>query len=135
MKVTAEELAKQLNGFDISDNFTKGVINIAKNSNLVIVSAIGDDTIIFSGSLKDEFDLLHGGQIFMSKEKGIGGSDEFIPYLKQSVKKDRKLIEVFWNKNGLFKWKFLTLIKHSTYDLKSNGRSFCKGIIFNLNDI
>lgn len=129
-KISAEELAKQLNGFDVNDSFTKSVINIAKNSNLVIVSAIGDDTIIFSGSLKDEFDLLHGGQIFMAKEGG-----EYIPYKKQSQDKSRKVIEVFWDKHSVFKWKFLTLIKHVTYDLKKDGRSFCKGIIFNLNDI
>ncbi len=130
MKVTAEELANQLNGFDVSDNFTKSVINIAKNSNLVIVSAIGDDTIIFSGSLKDEFDLLHGGQIFMAKE-----GNEYIPYTKQSQDKTRKLIEVFWDRHAVFKWKFLTKIKHVTYDIKKEGRSFCKGIIFNLDDI
>lgn len=130
IKVTSEELAKQLNGFDVDDSFTKSVINIAKNSNLVIVSAIGDDTIIFSGSLKDEFDLLHGGQIFMAKE-----GDEYIPYRKQSIDKSRKVIEVFWDKHSLFKWKFLTLIKHATYDLKKDGKSFCKGIIFNLNDV
>jgi len=130
IKVTPEELAKQLNGFDVDDSFTKSVINIAKNSNLVIVSAIGDDTIIFSGSLKDEFDLLHGGQIFMAKE-----GDEYIPYRKQSIDKSRKVIEVFWDKHSLFKWKFLTLIKHVTYDLKKDGKSFCKGIIFSLNDV
>jgi len=130
MKTTAEELAKELNGFDVADRFTKGVINLAKNSNLVIVSAIGDDTIIFSGSLKDEFDLLHGGQIFMAKE-----GSECIPYLRQNQDKSRKVIEVFWDKHSLFKWKFLTLIKHVTYDLKKDGKSFCKGIIFNLSDI
>jgi len=130
MKITADELAKQLNGFDVNDSFTKAVINLAKNSNLVIVSAIGDDTIIFSGSLKDEFDLLHGGQIFMARE-----DNEYIPYTKQSKDKTRKVIEVFWDKHAVFKWKFLTLIKHSTYDIKKDGRSFCKGIIFNLNDI
>jgi len=130
MKITAEELAKELNGFDVADRFTKGVINLAKNSNLVIVSAIGDDTIIFSGSLKDEFDLLHGGQIFMAKE-----GDEYVPYTKQDINKSRKVIEVFWDKHSLFKWKFLTLIKHVQYDLKKDGRSFCKGIVFSLNDV
>ena len=129
-KITAEELAKELNGFDVNDSFTKRVINTAKYNNLVIVSAIGDDTIIFSGSLKDEFDLLHGGQIFMAKE-----GDEYVPYTKQDANKSRKVIEVFWDKHSLFKWKFLTRIKHVTYDLRKDGKSFCKGIIFNLNDV
>lgn len=130
MKVTSDELAKKLNNFNSEDSFTRGVIKLAKDSNLVIVSAIGNDTIVFHGAITDDFDLFHGGQIFMAKE-----GDEYIPYLKQNALKNRKLIEVFWNKNGLFKWKFLTLIKHSTYDLKKDGRSFCKGIIFNINDI
>lgn len=129
-KVTAEELAKELNGFDVNDSFTKTVINIAKNSNLVIVSAVGDDTIIFSGSLKDEFDLLHGGKIFMAKE-----GCEYIPYTKNNPDKTRKVIEVNWERHAVFKWKFLTLIKHVTYDLRKDGKSFCKGIIFNLDDV
>lgn len=129
-KITAAELAIQLNGFNVEDSFTRNVIKLAKDSNLVIVSAIGDDTITFSGAVTDEFDLLHGGQIFMAKE-----GDEYIPYTKQSKDKSRKVIEVFWNRHGLFRWKFLTLITHSVYDLKKEGRSFCKGIIFNVNDI
>lgn len=129
-KVTAEELALELNNFKAEDSFTRGVIKLAKDSNLVIVSAIGDDTIVFHGAITDDFDLFHGGQIFMAKE-----GNEYIPYLKQNESKSRKLIEVFWSGNGLFKWKFLTLIKHSTYDLRKDNRSFCKGIIFNLNDV
>ena len=129
-KITAAELAIQLNGFNVEDNFTRNVIKLAKDSDLVIVSAIGDDTITFSGAVTDEFDLLHGGQIFMAKE-----GNEYIPYTKQNKDKSRKQIEVFWNRHGLSRWKFLTLINHSVYDLKKDGKSFCKGIIFNVNDI
>jgi len=81
-------------------------------------------------ALTDEFELFKGGNIFMAKE-----GNEYLGYLKQSSDCSRKKIEVFWNKNGLFKWKFLTLIKHFTYDLKRDGRSFCKGIVFSLDDI
>ncbi len=129
-RVTAEELASKLNGFDIEVKFTRNVIKLAKDSDLIIVSAIGDDTIRFSGALTDEFDLRHGGQIFMDKE-----GNEYIPYLRQNQNNTRKIIKVFWDGKSLFRWKFLTLIKHVTYDLKREGKCFCKGIIFNINDI
>lgn len=129
-KITAEELALSLNQHNLEEGFTKYIVNLARNSNLVIVSAIGDDTIVFSGALKDEFDLLHGGQIFVAKD-----NLEHILYTRQNEQKTRKKIEVFWDKHNSFKWKFLTLIKHSTYDLKKNGKNFCKGFVFNLNDI
>lgn len=128
--ITSVELSELLNGFNVEDKFTRNIVKIAKDSNLVIVSAIGDDTITFSGALTDEFDLLHGGMIFLSKEDG-----EYLPYLRQNKDKTRSAIEVFWEKHSYFKWKFLTLIKHTTYDLKKDNKNFCKGIIFNLNDI
>jgi hypothetical protein len=57
-KISAEELAKQLNGFEVDDSFTKSVINSAKYSNLVIVSAIGDDTIILIYFTADRYSWL-----------------------------------------------------------------------------
>ena len=80
IKVSAEELAIELNGFDISDRFTSGLVKLAKNSNLIIISALGNDTVILSGAVTDEFDLLHGGQIFMAKE-----DNECIPYTKNNA--------------------------------------------------
>jgi hypothetical protein len=129
-KVTPQELSELLNGFNVEDKFTRNIVKIAKDNKLVIVATIGDDTVTFSGAITDEFDMFHGGKIFLQKE-----DNEFIPYTRNNEAKTRKSIEVFWDKHSLFKWKFLTLIKHTTYDLKRGGRSFCKGIIFNLNDI
>ena len=134
-KLTAQELALLLNGFNSEDNFTRHIVKTAKDSGLVIVATIGDDTVTFSGAITDEFDLFHGGKIFMAKENSICGDVEYIPYLKNNESKSRKQIEVFWERHSYFKWKFLTLIKHTTYDLKKDGKNFCKGIIFSLNDI
>lgn len=129
-KITAEELALSLNCHNLEEGFTKYIINLARNSNLVIVSAIGDDTIVFSGALKDEFDLLHGGQIFLDKE-----DNECTSYTRQNVDKTRKKIEVLWDKHSYCKWKFITLIKHSTYNLNRGGKGFCKGFIFSTDSI
>jgi hypothetical protein len=129
-KVSTQELASLLNGFDADDRFTRSVVKLAKDSGLIIISALGNDTVILSGAVTDEFDLLHGGQIFISND-----NNECMPYTKNNADKTRKQIEVFWEEHSYYKWKFLTLIKHSTYDLKKGGKPFCKGIIFSVTSI
>lgn len=129
-KITADDLAIMLNGFNIEDSFTRSIVKLAKNNDLVILSSLGNDTVILSGAITDEFDLIHGGQIFLEKE-----NNEYIPYTRNNPDKTRKKIEAFWEEYGYYKWKFLTLIKHSSYNLNRKGNVFCKGIIFNINDI
>lgn len=125
---TAAELAELLNNFNIEDSFTKHAIKIAKDNNLVIITAISNDTITLSGSLVDEFDMLNGGGIFMARE-----GEEYIPFTKMAP--GRKKIEVFFEKYKLYNWKFVTLIPHSTFDVKRNGKCYCKAIVFSLNYI
>lgn len=129
-KLTTEELSLLINGSKSEDRFTKYVIKMAKDNNLVIVYTIGDDTVMFCGAVTDEFDMLHGGKIFLAIEDG-----ECIPYTKNNASKTRKVIEVFWENHSFYKWKFLTLIKHSCYDLKKDNKNFCKGIVFSLDSI
>jgi len=146
---TSEELAKSLNNRDSSDPYTKYVVKTAKENGLVIVSAIGDDTITLCGGITDEFYLVKGGDIFIAKEvvaeRNYIGSDgikrveksytEYIPYVKQNEAKTRKKINVFWEEHRLFTWKFLTTIPNHTFDIKCNGKNFCKGMVFSLKDI
>lgn len=141
---TSELLAKSLNGIETED-YTKNVIRLAKDSKLVIVSAIGDDTITFCGAITDEFYLVKGGDIFIAKEEVPATSyagkilekayTDYVPYRKQSVNNDRKKINVFWEERAYFTWKFITTIPHNMFDIKKNGKNFCKGIVFSLNDI
>lgn len=142
---TSEELAKSLHPWNFEDSFTKHVCRTAKENNLIIVSAIGNDTITFTGALTDEFYLVKGGNIFMAKETVPAIYEdgrilhkeyvEYVPYKKQGVNNDRKKIEIFWEEYKLFTWKFLTLIPHHTFEIKKNNKNFCKGIVFSLNDI
>jgi len=146
---TSKALADSLNGFNAEDSFTKNVIRLAKDSKLVIVSAIGDDTITLCGGITDEFYLVKGGDIFIAKETipehpyiGCDGVKcveksyiDYVPYIKQNEAKSRKRITVIWEEYRFFTWKFITTIPHSTFDMKKNGKNFCKGIVFSLTDI
>lgn len=124
MVVTHKELVLLINGHNHEDKMTKFVMKTARENNLVIVSAIGDDTIQFDGAFKDEVDLFRGGQIFLEKD-GI--------YTK--MRDGRKVINVFWEENRLFLWKFLTLVPHSKFVIKKNNKNWCEGIVICLNDI
>ena len=88
--VTYEELAKLIDGHNQEDQLTKYVMKIARDNHLIIVSAIGDDTISFDGAFHDEADLFRGGDIYIA-EDGV--------YTRPG--QDRVKINVFWENNGL----------------------------------
>lgn len=121
---THQELAMLINGHNHDDSFTKYVMKIARENNLVIVSAIGDDTIQFDGVFHDEIDLFRGGDIYVTEE-GIF----------TRPKEDRVKINVFWEDKGLCVWKFLTIIPHSKFNINKSKKKWCEGIVFCLNDL
>jgi hypothetical protein len=121
---TYEELAKLINGHNYEDSFTKYVMKIARDNSLVIVSAIGDDTIQFDGAFHDEIDLFRGGDVYVTEE-GI--------FTKP--KEGRIKINVFWEDRGLCVWKFLTIIPHYKFIINKDSRRWCEGIVFCLKDL
>lgn len=125
--ITSAELAAKLDGHNTEDKFTRYVIKLAKDSDLVIVSCVGNDTVVFNGAMTEDFDLFRGGKIFMDKDG--------LAYTKQCVNKRRKPIEAFWEEYKLYTWKFLTLIPHEKYVIKKNSKNWCQGIIFSMNDV
>lgn len=128
--MTSLELSTELNGRDADDKFTRYVVKISKENKLVIVTAIGRDTVFFNGAITEEFDLFKGGAIYLIKE-----GNEYVAYTKQSDKGDRKKIEAFYESSRIFQWSFRTLIPHSTFDVKKGDKNFCKAIVFSLEDV
>ena len=121
---TYEELAKLINIHNYEDSFTKYVMKIARENNLVIVSAVGDDTVQFDGAFHDEIDLFRGGEVYVTEE-GIF----------TRPKEGRSRIDVFWEDRGLCVWKFLTIIPHSKFIINRGNKKWCEGIVFCLNDL
>jgi hypothetical protein len=125
--INSQELATLLDGFNHEDRFTKHTLKIARESGLIIVSSIGDDTVVFNGAMTEEFDLFQGGDIFMDKDG--------FAYTRQKVDKSRKKITSIWEDKSVFKWKFITSIPNSCFSIKRAGKNYCKGIIFNTKDV
>lgn len=123
-RTTYEDLAKLITGHNYDDSFTKYVMKIARENNLVIVSAVGDDTVQFDGTFHDEIDLFRGGNVYVTSE-GI--------FTKP--KDGRVKINVFWEDKGLCVWKFITTIPHSKFNINRNGKKWCEGIVFSLSNL
>lgn len=130
MQITHVELAALIGTFDYEDKFTQNVIKTATLNGLVIVTAIGDDVIKFQGSIKDEADCLHGGDVFLARE-----GEEVIVFKKQCPDKTRIKIQGVWEKYRTYTWKFRTLLPHSKFTLNRNGKKWCEGIVFSVKDI
>ncbi len=131
MKVTHSELAQIIknNGdCNYEDSFTKGLLKIARDSRLVILTTIGDDVLSFQGFFKDEADGYKGCDLYLRMEDG-----ECFVYTKK--KEGCKKISAFWEEYRVYKWRFLTLIPHSKFVVKRNGKNFSESIIFSVDDI
>jgi len=130
-KVTHSELAKiilEKGECNSEDSFTKHLLKIARDSRLVILTAIGDDVLSFQGFFKDEADCLKGGDLYLRME-----DDECVVYTKK--KEGCKKIQSFWEEYRVFKWRFITLIPHSKFAVNKGGKKWCESIIFSVDDI
>ena len=122
--VTYEELAKLINGHNFEDKMTKYVMKVARDNNLVILSAIGNDTIELNGIIHDEIDLLHGGKIFMEEDGAYTRPGE-----------NRVVINSFWDGTKTCMWTFLTKIPHAKFTINKNNKRWCEGIVFKLDNL
>lgn len=123
--VTYTQLAQLIDCHNHEDKMTKYVVKTARDNNLIIMMAVGDnDTIQFDGAFFDEADLHKGGDVFIAKDGVYTKSGE-----------GRKKINVFWEEHRIFLWRFLTNIPHEKFTVKKCGKNWCQGIVFSLNDV
>ena len=130
-KVTHADLVQMIkdNGdCNYEDKFTKHLLKVARDNRLVILTTIGDDVLSFQGFFKDEADGYKGSDLYLRMEDG-----ECIVYTKK--REGCKKISAFWEEYRVYKWRFLTLIPHSKFVVKRNGKNFSESIIFSVDDI
>ena len=128
-RITHSELAKMLDGHNYEEGFTKYVTKIARDNKLIMLTAIGDDVLKFSGLFNEEADCFRGGDVFLKIEDG-----ECVVYTKK--KDGSKKVQSFWNEHTYsYSWKFLTLIPHSKFCIRRNNKKWCEAIIFSVDDV
>jgi len=128
-----KEFAKSISGKEYGyQQFTKEEIETAKENGFVIVYGVSDNLIEFEGTMSEEFARFKGGDAWFNKN-GIRVPGVANPY--------KNRITAVWrggekDKDGQeIKWIYETEIPHENFMIYRDGKPYCKGIVFNVNDV
>ena len=127
--MTLKEFSERLNGTEYNGYpiFSKEDIKIAKENGFVIVTGVSDDLMELEGAIEDEPGCFDGGKVYISKR----GVEE---------NKTKNMIEALWcqtkDENGVvIPWAYETKIPHETFLVMDAGEVYCRGIMFDVNDV
>ena len=138
---SAYDLAQKLNGLELGV-ITQAMIREAKDSELVIVTGASDDLMQFEGAISEEFGCYGGGIIYFDRQGELPNPNEPFTYTGTLAEHQRNAarfmamnsIEVIWDKDG-YAWQYKTEIPHTEFDLMEDGKPYCRGIVFSVNDL
>jgi len=134
--MTKEELSEKLNGRPYSNEISKDEGIIAKENGLVVVFGASDDLMEFRGAIDDEVDCWDGGPAYLDENGILEIECDNIdcPYFSR-LKESAKKIEAVWHDDGIISWTYKTDIPHSTFFIIQDGKEYCEGIVFSINDL
>ena len=120
-----KDFTEMLNGREYGyPQFTKEEIQIAKDNGFVIVYGSSDDLMEFDGAIYEEAGCYDGGKVYFDKT-GAVLDEEF---------ENSKCIEALWCKEDDIAWTYKTDIPHETFMIYEDGDSYCRGIVFRIDD-
>jgi hypothetical protein len=134
--MNAKELSERLTGCEYLKEVSKELEALAKESGLVIVFGASDDLMEFRGAIYDEIDAYNGTTVYLNSngllEDECGRFDSECPYFER-LKASAKTIKAIWGNNE--PWKYETDISHETFEVLEDGETYCRGIVFSLDDV
>lgn len=127
-----KEFAKKLDGREYKyPQFTKEELQIAKDNGFVIVYGASDDLMEFCGAIYDEGGCFDGGDVFLDRN-GVS----------QDGTERSNCVTALWcddeikdENGGLITWTYKTDIPHETFMIYDDGESYCRGIVFNIENV
>ena len=128
-----KDFAKMIGGKQYGyPQFSKEELQIAKDNGFVIVCGASDDLMEFYGAITDEGDCYDGGTVWFDKERVVD---------TPATTGDR-CIEALWcdadakDENGnVITWTYKTDIPHETFMIYEDDETYCRGIVFSINDL
>lgn len=130
MAMDIKEFAKLISGRQYDyPQFTKEQLQIAKDNGFVIVHGASDDLMEFTGAIEDEGNCFDGGKVYFDKN-GVTENE------------NDNCIEALWCDNeirdedgSLITWTYKTDIPHETFMIYDDDETYCRGIVFSINDL
>ena len=141
LNMTKEEFASGLNNREYGSELTQYERQRAKESGLVVVYGASDDLIEFDGAIRDEGGCYDGGDVYFDRT-GVAQNGEKLANKITAVwcgKVDDEPagdLSDFQTENGeTITWTYKTDIPHATFMVYEDGESYCRGIVFSIEDI
>lgn len=138
--MTKETFAAQLNGREYGNELESSEEKLAKDNGLVVVFGYSDDNTEFRGAIYEEVGSCDGAEIEFTKSGLFKDEEDDEVLAKYNAPVIFNKIEAVWapkdEKGSVYaSWIYKTEIPHVTFDIMEDGELFCRGIVFNLNDL
>ena len=133
--MNAKELADKLNGIEYPMRDIKERIEGAKESGLVVIVGYSDDGASVLGAINEEVSAWEGVDILFTESDIYREQceDEYCPH-EEKIKSRCKIVKAIWLKDE-YSWVYETSIPHVTFDVNEGKDKYCRGIVFNINDL
>lgn len=130
-----KEFAESISGREYGyAPFTEEEIKTAEENGFVIVYGASDDLMEFEGAIRDEGSCYDGGKVFFNRNGVCQDSEDEKNY--------PNWIEALWcddsardESGNIITWTYRTDIPHETFMVYEDGESYCRGIVFNINEV
>jgi len=133
------EFAKMLNGREYFNEITGEEEKLAKGLGFVVVFGQSDDLCELRGAIDDEIGCYDEKTIYLS-EDGLfdqceHGNECNDCKLFRAALSQFKNIKAVWCCQDYFSWTYETDIPHATFDIFDGEEPYCRGIVFDLNNL
>lgn len=141
MTMTKEQLASTLDGRCYGDVMTRNEAMAARDSGLVVVFGGSDDLVILEGAVDDEKGAGDGTVIAIDKEGILPDfhhlcQEEDMDGLRDYFRRESHVVGIrtLWCREPDTLWTYETSIPHATFRVVEDGQTYCRGIVFRLED-
>jgi hypothetical protein len=130
--------AKALDGNQYGREGSKELFAEMAEGRLVAVFGYSDDNMEFRGAIYDEVSCYDGGTTYITNDGLLENpcSDADCPYHEKAMARASE-VEAIWcpdDEPGL-SWVYVTDIPHETFLIKEDEETYCRGIVFSLDDV
>lgn len=137
--------AGQLTGREYPFTMTNDEKKRAQDDDIVIVYGLSDDLLEFEGAIYDECGAWNGTTVRLCPEGIYDTNSMFwkkiesgLSYSSEQIMK-MPVIEAVWcpqvDNVCWASWEIRTNMKHMKFDIMEDGKLYCRGIIFHINEI
>lgn len=126
-----------LNGREYGIELTGVEEQQAKELGFIIIFGASDDLVEFRGAIDEEVDCDNGRTVYLNKNGIFEECEDNCIHSQKAKEKTIRLRTLFDAGNGyIWEYKFEDKnIKYETFDILEDGEKYCKGIIFNINEL